>query len=77
VKIKSIFSSAAPAREYPYVGACERLDPDDALLVLFHKENAGIVIYAGPKSVWSVGVYMNGWEEKLFEVFEGSVTIQV
>jgi hypothetical protein len=75
VKIKSSFSSAPPVREYPYVGACDRLNPDDVIVVLFHKPNAGMVIHAGPESVWNVGNYLEGWEEKLFETFEGAVTL--
>lgn len=77
MKLQSSFSSAAPAREYPYVGAADRLDPEEVLIVLFHKPNAGIVIHAGPESVWNVGNYLEGWEEKLFEKFEGRVVIEV
>lgn len=65
--------------KYPYIGICE--NDDDIMVVLFTKENAGILLSEPNLSEFyteeddKLGAYYEDWEEEGFEIFQDEIII--
>ncbi len=73
--IKAVVREPAPELEkhkYPYIGFCQ--DADHSTIVLFHKENAGIVLDTSNRNI-DIGYYQSNWAEFNFTKLEGDIVL--
>ena len=47
----------------------------DELVVLFTKQEEGMVMYSKISYLWNVGEYRTEWNESAFSAFHGEVTL--
>ena len=59
-----------PKTKYPCVKSANEL------IVLFYKRNEGVVMHCFD-STYSIGFYSRDWSEKDFELYAGTITLEV
>ena len=58
-------------QKYPFLGICPK-----GGIVLFTKFNTGVCLHAGQEYGIDVGQYSEHWAMDIFELYNGSVTLE-